>query len=111
MSFDGRTSHAVSESNSKPKPVGLRSFTQEALSLGIIAVCASLSWLLVDVKTALVKHNELTGQQIIVTRSMHNVQELATAYMENRRASEAAEKAGVPPAPKDDLKSQIEFLR
>ena len=96
---------------SKEKPIGLRSFTQEALSIAIIAICGAVAFLLVDVKKALVKHNELTGQQIIVTRLLHNVQELATAYLEGRRASEAAEKAGVPPKPEDRFKDQLDFLR
>jgi len=100
----------VATSTSKP-PIGLRSFTQEILAVGIILVCGTLAFLLVDVKTALNKTNQLTDQQIKVTRSMHFVHELAIAHLEGRRASEAAEKADIPPLPKEDFKSQIEFQK
>lgn len=109
MSFDNQSSYAASSTS--PKSIGLRAFTQEILTVGIIVVCAVLSWTLVDVRKVLVKNNELTDQQIKVTRSMHFVHELAIAYKENRRASEEAEKADIPPLPGNDFKSRFEFQK
>ena len=109
MSFDGEQKYAAT-SSSKPS-IGLRAFAQEILSICVIVSSAVVAFVLVDVKTALVKHNESTDQQIKVTRSMHFVHELAIAYKENRRASEAAEKADIPPLPDNDFRSRLQFQK
>lgn len=110
MNTDGYVT-ADSASRHKAPSAGLRAFAQEILAVGVIAICGTLAFLLVDVKTTLVKHNDLISQQIAVTRSMHFVHELAIAYKENRRASEAAEKADIPPLPQEDFRSQFEFQK
>lgn len=73
-----------------------RSFVPECLVILVVFAMAAHSWALLTVRETLLKSNELTSQQISVTRSQHHVQELATAYLEGRRASQAAEEAGVP---------------
>lgn len=110
MSFDKQSSYAATSANKSS--IGIRSFIQEILTICVIVSSAAVAFLLVDVKSAIDKNNQLTDQQIKVTRSMHFVHELAIAHLEGRRASEAAEKADIPPLPdEDDFKSQFEFQK
>lgn len=94
MSFDGKMSHQAAVTDTK------KTDWQVFLSqwIGMLAVVAffSLSYQLGTVRDTIAKNNDLTHQQIAVTRSMHHVNELATAYIEGRKASQAAEDAGVP---------------
>lgn len=79
--------------------VSIRDIAQVAVAAGILSACISLTSTMNSTRKAIDKHNDLISQQISVTRSMHHIQELATAYLEKRKASPAAEESIIEPLP------------
>ena len=79
----------------------IRDLVQWSLAAGILSACVSITLTVGSTRKLIEKSNDLTSQQIAVTRSMHHVQELATAYLEGRRASQAAEESIAKPLDSD----------
>lgn len=79
--------------------VTIRDIAQVAVAAGILSACISLTSTLSSTRKAIETNNDLTSQQIAVTRSLHHIQELATAYLEKRKASQAAEESVIEPLP------------
>ena len=86
-----------------------REYVQAASALTILGVGIVVGVMLLDVRKSLDKHNDLISQQMSVTRSMHHVQELATAYLEGRKAAQAAEDTGIPADPVEPNRPRERF--